>query len=103
VSCPADYTSKRVRYSGFNDSRSCTTCTCGGPTSDCNEVVYLTDGGCGGGSIIEGEVSEGDCGGSWTPEYAQLYVTPTGTCQSTGGVLQGSVSLQGAMTLCCLP
>jgi len=57
---------------------------------------------CGGrGSIIEGEISAGDCGGSWSPECAQLYVTPTGT--PTGGVLQSSVSLQGATTFCCLP
>jgi hypothetical protein len=105
--CPAGTYSERTTYhEDFDDGRSCSSCTCGTPTGSCDGYVdFRTGTGCGV-SLVE-RVELGGCialDGSPTGVKATAGpVTPRGECPPSGGVLQGSVAVTGAVTVCCMP
>jgi hypothetical protein len=105
--CPSGaYTERTIYYEDFADGRSCTACSCGAPTGSCEGYVdFRTGSGCGS-SLVE-RVEFGGCiqlDGSQTGVKAMVGpITAQGDCVPSGGLLQGSVSVQGAVTVCCMP
>jgi hypothetical protein len=102
VACP--FGTKHTEYTGDDDTRGCSTCTCGSASA-------VTCGG-----SIE-EFSANNCTGSYTNvslpiagggtcqgsgsslEYIQS--TSGGSCTASGGTATGSAAPTGPITLCC--
>jgi hypothetical protein len=109
--CPAgDYSVARVYYGGAQDTRGCSSCTCGSPPSgaDCNanaKVVLWATPGCDGGATLELSPLPSSCA---TPAFktqgATFTTTATGgRCTPVGGGPTGGIVPQGPVTICCTP
>jgi len=107
ASCPAGspYTEQYLRYENVTDSRSCGGCSCGGLLGSCGYVGILSAVPCGqGGGGSFGNVNPGTCGGMGsTPATGFTWRGMTGDCAESNGVVSGSASETGPITLCCLP
>jgi hypothetical protein len=124
VACPAaGYTTKQLIDTVMSDTRGCTPCTCGAPST--------ADGGpatCSDGLVTVSDRSGCPGPGSGTDLYTQLFFTPVGcymnsvscvsgattylnqyraatasagTCPPDGGVVTGSVATS-QVTVCCM-
>jgi hypothetical protein len=102
--CPSGaYSDRTVYYTDFDDNRSCSACEC---DQDCDyawNVYQSTDTTC----AMSPEltlVGEDQCE-PVTPTSDALRIgveiEGTGACDSSGGDPQGSVSEDGAVTVCC--
>lgn len=111
--CPeTEYTERILLYEDFVDDRTCAACTCGAPVdSYCQGWIGVySDAACGA-SVVTGNLwSEGPTCLDVTPhgqaigsKVAAEPVYHPGTCEAHGGELEGSVALDGPLTLCCLP
>jgi hypothetical protein len=105
VPCPAGYTNKQVFYDAFDDTRGCTTCTCG-----------VATGNCVGGSVSLHNAS--DCSDAGTSlNLSSCTPAPTTThakysdgaatnvkCPATpsSGLATGAATPKNAVTFCCL-
>jgi hypothetical protein len=105
--CPTGaYSQQTIYYEDFDDGRSCSACTCGTPTGSCEGYVdFMTGTGCGTARVERVELgacfelNNGPAGVKATPGP----VIAAGECPRSGGELQGSVTLQGGVTVCCMP
>jgi len=125
VACPtAGYTTKQLIDTVMSDSRGCTPCTCGAPSTG-------DDGGlatCSGGIVTVSDRTSCPGPGSGTDLYTQTFFAPVscymnsvacdpgtttylnlyraatataGTCSPDGGVVTGSVTTS-QVTVCCM-
>ncbi len=119
--CPASpFTSRSVFFSGFNDTRSCSTCSCGASSGSCGGTTTFQrftgaltagcagGGGPGGGGVAPTLLAQPAYGACATITDALPFgvftnPVPQGSCLPSGGALQGSVTTSGAVTVCCLP
>jgi hypothetical protein len=106
--CPgATYTERTVAYSSVDDTRDCSTCTCGTPsgvacegTMDAYSSVVCNSGLIGSWSV-PGCVPWPPTGGTF---YIQFDLDPTGgSCAPSGGMPTGDVTPAAATTICCTP
>ena len=109
--CPAGpFSEQTIYYEDFDDTRDCTTCTCGAATGTCTGRVDFSYGnslpqGCGNEVLLD-SASYGSCvsvDGSYFAVGSPSNPQPMGSCPPMGGVLQGSVVKNGAVTVCCMP
>ncbi len=93
------YSVKHLLAAGFTDGRSCSTCGCNPAVSTCGGAIDFSSNSC---SILVDAINAGACAAS---PGAGLFInynpSPSGTCGATGGMLSGSVTEQGPLTLCC--
>jgi hypothetical protein len=105
VACPAGpYSERSVAYTGIDDTRGCTDCTCDTPTGTCGGTVrYIS--GCGGGlGVLHGQTPPGDCISMNSSPAAVSYTPdPDLSCQASGGVPEGEANPADPITLCCMP
>lgn len=111
--CPGpDYPVRQLRWTGLEDERSCSECTCSEPTGECAGDVWLYgDDGCGGTlqrvatdgacQLVDLEVESGrlretapGCGGP-------CQVLVTASCGPQGGDPLGDVNPVDPYTFCC--
>jgi hypothetical protein len=106
--CPLDtpYTSPTVYFDELEDERSCSACTCGSATGVCEGAIFVTTNP---GATCEGELLVADIGYGTCADTSATTIatsrpsTPAGSCAPAGGQLQGSVTRNGATTVCCEP
>jgi hypothetical protein len=105
VACPdGAYSEKRTFYTGFDDSRDCSACSC---AQDCNydwKVFGAADTNCSQPALVT--VSGEMCVGV-TPDVDKvrvgLAITGDGSCAASGGDPTGGVDPTGPITACCVP
>ncbi len=101
--CPAgDYSELMVRYGDIDDGRSCTTCICGDPTSECTGHLKLQNN-CTASATTYWEGDAGGCPHIDSATYFFHTTVPSGTCTHTGGVLTGEATGTQPVALCCMP
>jgi hypothetical protein len=100
------YTSRFVYFATIDDTRGCTTCTCGQVTgASCSGTVtqfQSSDGGCDNGQIIYplGQT----CDPVQQPADLELALTASGgACAASPTGPTGSATPSNAMTFCCTP
>jgi hypothetical protein len=104
---PGEYSLQSVYYGGVQDSRGCSTCSCGSVSGvDCNANAHVQVlDGCGGQVLADIHPLPASCtspGGS--PNGATFTTTPSGgSCGADGGVAHGTVAQQNPVTICCIP
>jgi len=110
--CPADYPSTKTWYTALKDTRSCTSagCSCGHATGgECSGHVRLhTDTTCSDASTVRSYDLDGAChdtqlaaGDQGSMDFV-VSGPGGGACAVAGeGTRMGSVSLEGASTICC--
>jgi hypothetical protein len=111
--CPGSpYTEKHLAFTGTQDGRSCSTCTCGAPSGGKCKVKVSTyaDNACASevdGLTIDSTMPEWCLplsAGPLLSKSATLVADEPGSCQpADGGVPIGSVTQTGTTTLCCIP
>lgn len=104
VACTdAYYTEQHILYDGADDSRKCTSCSCGTPTVNCNGELHFSSV-CNGG-FLGGSIKAGACAAVPNTDSSRVafYVKPSGTCTPVGGDLTGALAPKGAVTFCCQP
>lgn len=101
ASCEGYGTVQNDWYTGYSDTRSCTSCGCTAVGGSCDEVLFELGNDY---SCFENQnVARGSkwCGYAYSPP-GRLVGTPTqATCEVDGG-LTGSLDPTGQSTLCCL-
>lgn len=110
------YTSKRVFYTGTNDTRGCNTCTCGGITgASCAGSATIraySDAGCSSQIYTSTSRAAGtnpfDYFCDNTSAFQSVRSTPgpvsgTPVCSSSGGAPNGTVTPTMPTTVCCTP
>jgi hypothetical protein len=103
VACP--FGTQRTEYTDANDTRACSTCTCGAPQAvQCGgPIVTYTSSDCSGTSVPLPSQNYGPCTtlfGGKSFEYQQAIVS--GSCSPSGGVASGAATPSETVTLCCL-
>ncbi|UQA63255.1 hypothetical protein [Polyangium aurulentum] len=112
--CPDEgYTDKLLFYAGYEDKRGCSACACDAPEGGvCTATVSVfKDGACtdplflgvpagSNGAPCYDIIATGQPLGSKSISNVTYY---PGTCQATGGEVEGSVESVGPATFCCLP
>ncbi|MEZ4300654.1 MAG: hypothetical protein R3B70_37300 [Polyangiaceae bacterium] len=111
--CPAGaYSVKTVVYTDADDTRSCTSCTCGAGNATCSGesvTVYDSDQ-CGNqGNENPAVIDSATCDnvsslldfGSWSMKATLAQAK--GSCPPGGGEPDGAVTPKGTVTYCCLP
>lgn len=109
LACPAGWSSKTVVYTSADDTRGCTSCGCGMPTTSCSMGVYnvFPGDGCAGAGALS--FAEGTCKsvGSAFSDATRSIKPPIVTAGSTstcfGGSPTGSLTPIDPWTLCCAP
>jgi hypothetical protein len=110
--CPSGPYSERTVYAeDVTDTRTCSACACGSPTGTCSgSVAFTYANGAGttcGDDFLETTASFESCvdidAVRGTLGVSAAPATPSGSCTATGGAVQGSVSVSGEVTVCCLP
>lgn len=111
--CPltGPYTERHVLYSGFEDTRTCSPCTCGPPSgSTCStEVTFFTDDACSD-QLVSATVTDAapschdvPAGSALGSKSAAPPTYAPGVCQPGGGEPMGAATPVGASTFCCIP
>ncbi|MEO5727126.1 MAG: hypothetical protein ABI134_02960 [Byssovorax sp.] len=117
--CPTDpgnvFTERHLFYSGVQDDRQCSACTCGAPTgSACTATVSIYKGTeltCSGPTVTQTTISSSSptCIDNQLPGQAlgSKSAGPTtylpGTCPAMGGDASGTAVKTDPVTLCCRP
>lgn len=97
--CPgAPYTSRRVYFQGFEDTRGCGACACG-PPEGCIPVKMGRLNPCPGGTPSPMFVNDAGCLGPF--EYVNAL--PTGSCAPSPASKVGDVKPTQPVTVCCEP
>jgi hypothetical protein len=100
--CPAGYPDQSIYYDAFQDTRACSTCTCGTPTGTCGGTVSVSsDAACN----SEQQMNVGTC--LIAPDAVRARYTSTGPtnvgCAPSTSNLSGSVAALNPVTFCCSP
>ena len=103
VACP--FGMKHTEYTGDDDTRGCTTCSCGAASAvTCGgSIEEFTVNNCTGSytNVSLPIAGGGTCQGSGASlEYIQS--TSGGSCAASGGMATGSAAPTGPVTFCCL-
>jgi hypothetical protein len=108
--CPENYPNKHVFFDGYDDTRTCSECTCAPPFgSMCSAMISVyTDGACQEPQAQNVVTSEpGFCVKIMPPDVAlgsksagKATYTP-GTCEASGGQASGDALAVGPSTFCC--
>jgi hypothetical protein len=110
--CPNSmYTEKHLAFTGFDNTRTCSPCTCSAPSGGkCTaEVSIYADNACTSTAYTEtvdstmAEWCYPVTAGPLLSKSAEPPVYEPGSCQPAGGVPIGSVTLTGPTTFCCMP
>ncbi len=109
ASCPLGFSTLNDAYTGGNDDRACSDCTCTPDQVTCAADTFnlMTMAGCtdfGPLPQFYGTKCVGwspSSGATWSIQRVAASKTPTGSCTPGGGVSSGSVQPQGKTTLCC--
>lgn len=109
--CPDGYPTRHTLYLGANDTRGCSSCTCGTPQgSKCASMVSVfTDAACSDpvtmGTVTEAAPSCHDVpvGSPLGSKSATTPVYAPGTCAPSGGEVMGAVAPIQPITFCCRP
>ena len=104
VACPNQfYSEQHVVYEGFTDTRACSACSCGAPTSTCGgDVAFTYPGGGNQCGFLVSEIS--GCGDMTGMEDTAIYSpAPSGSCAASASTLSGEVTTTGPVTFCCHP
>ncbi|MEM6992045.1 MAG: hypothetical protein AAF721_16160 [Myxococcota bacterium] len=104
VPCPAGaYINRTLLHADLDDTRECTTCTCGDVTGNCNGLVNLYSGAnCNG---LVGGVGGPNCnsaGGNTVLSTRFTTPNPIVSCEPQGGEFQGDAVETEPLTICCL-
>jgi hypothetical protein len=106
VGCPSGpYTNRNTLYAGVDDTRGCSSCTCGTPTGGSCVASFSaypsSDGSCSGQpDIYDAPVK---CAGVNDPADLRLTITTSSaSCTPSPVSPTGSVSPMGPTTVCCL-
>jgi hypothetical protein len=104
--CPSAFMTKHLYYTGVDDSRSCTSCSCGSATGSCSgSLTAWHNASCSDFPDIA-SISEGSCQEINTAFYdskslqANLSVTG-GSCPASGGAPTGGAVQADPITVCC--
>lgn len=106
--CPDSYPEQHLAYTGFDDTRACTTCECGKPAGgSCSGTLTLfTDAACA--MQVAGSPPLSSSGPACVPAglplgSKTLTLSPyqAGACAPTGGP-SGAAQATGPSTFCCL-
>jgi hypothetical protein len=104
VACPAGrYSNRHVYFTSLNDSRGCTTCTCGdagNPTCAATVATHQPDASCTDlGVAYQAPFS---CVPVDEPrDYEVTLTSNAGACPPSASIPSGSASGMGAVTVCC--
>ncbi len=109
IMCPTQYPVRRVYYLAGEDDRGCSSCECSPPQGDsCSSLVSIySDDAC---SELVGAVQAESSGPTCvsvpagSPLGSKQASAPTytpGTCQPSGGEMNGSVKPNHPYTICC--
>lgn len=99
-SCAAPYSVSFDMLSQVTDTRKCSACSCSSPSCNVDVSYVLEQTYCGGAQPLASGCTP--IGTSTTVAYSTKQVG-TAACTPSGGVLSGTVSAAGALTVCCLP
>jgi hypothetical protein len=106
--CPGGgYDISRVYYGGAQDTRGCSSCSCGSPATgvDCNanaQVVLWSSTGCDAGTTLVSALPSSCETPVFKTQGATFTTTPTGgTCTPVGGQATGGIVPQDPTTICC--
>jgi hypothetical protein len=109
VSCPSDFSTANDAYTGGDDDRACSACTCtpGQVTCAADTFNLMTMPNCVDfgpypqfyGTQCVGYSPAG--GATWSIQRVAASKTPSGSCTVSGGIASGSLQPQGKTTLCC--
>lgn len=105
MSCPGNgYGVKHLFYTSVDDSRNCTSCTCGLPNGGSCEfsldTYQSTDGSCSGGAITYGSTTK--CAGVGQPSDMRIDLKSVpGSCAPSSSTATGMATPTGAVTVCC--
>jgi hypothetical protein len=106
--CPGGgYDIARVYYGGAQDTRGCSSCSCGSPATgvDCNanaQVVLWSSTGCDAGTTLASPLPSSCETPVFKAQGATFTTTPTGgKCTPVGGMPTGGIAPQDPTTICC--
>jgi hypothetical protein len=105
VACPTAYGKKTLVYEKFTDTRSCSACTCGSPSSSCGGQVNFASGCTGFPLLITSAKGCASPAGGIdisTSHWASYSPAPSGTCTEATTTLSGTVTPSGEATVCCM-
>jgi hypothetical protein len=100
--CPAGYGATGAVYTGFADARTCSACSCGGPTGGSCDGVHLQQSficSASDASFIDKPLGLGDCGDEFSYRLGGSATPPM--CAAASPIL-GAATPTGLHTLCCL-
>ncbi|HEY6459763.1 MAG TPA: hypothetical protein VIY73_06415 [Polyangiaceae bacterium] len=106
ASCPSGpYSNRQVLYGAVDDTRGCSSCTCGkaagGSCAASYSVYSSSDGSCSGQPDTYGAPFQ--CAGVDNPADFRLTITPSpGSCSPSSVSPTGGVQPAGPTTVCCL-
>lgn len=115
--CPSGpYTHKHVYYTGYQDGRTCSACSCGSPTGqNCSGTVKTYTDSCSSDETVMSvpnqcypippDSSTAPYDGGLEDTRGSVFTAGApagGSCSPGGGQKSGSVASTGAVTFCCL-
>ncbi len=100
VDCPGGgWETRTLLYRSFQDDRTCTGCTCSGPTACEAQATAHDNGSCGG---TPQDVPLSSCTDiNVSGSYSVGAVVDNGTCEQSNVMPAGEVEPSDAVTLCC--
>jgi hypothetical protein len=107
--CPADYPDQTILYNDLSDTRACSPCSCTPNGAHCTgSITAFQTMDCTGPSAAakvndSTTVDDPLCVPfNWVSvKYNSSSVTASGSCDASGGALEGEVTTAGATTVCC--
>jgi hypothetical protein len=98
--CPDPYISRALIWGGYEDTRSCSGCTCGAADSECGGSLENSgDANCGN---VSSTIPANGCAMTFGEPYTRWNLTPTGSCEPSTAQLSGTANPVDQTTLCCL-
>jgi hypothetical protein len=103
--CPAAYPEKALRFEGFDDTRTCSSCACTGPAvnSSCGGTVSIGQAGTSA-ACLEQDITTNGCiaHNPGTPVGARYAPAAEFTCSPSGAELSGEATAVDPVTFCCV-
>jgi hypothetical protein len=99
--CPNGFDDKFLFATELDDTRDCSTCTCGNANATCTATTTLySDGACA--NQLDTVPNTNTCVQEGVAQSIMVATTTMGSCPSNGGEAIGDVALgQGETTVCC--
>ena len=104
--CPGGYNDRHVLYdeNDYDDTRDCTSCSCGAPTGTCDVTTEIHAGGVCAGAAIATVTNDGSCELAAIGGSIETTIMKSGSCPPAGGSPTGAIT-EGTnpTTVCCVP